>query len=113
MLVRLDTRKSGSIIWPRYHAQCHFVVYNGTLAYTSSSWQGALDDREDPDSRVVVNLRRKQDPDEAERERLASTIFAPEEETATFSMGNLVAPRKRSADEAVDDSTQADPFIDT
>jgi hypothetical protein len=88
------------------------VVYNGTLAHTSSSWQGALDDREDPDSSVVVNLRRKDDPDEAERERLASTIFAPEEETATFSMGNLVPPRKPSTDDPVEDTTQADPFID-
>jgi hypothetical protein len=71
-----------------------------------------LDDREDPDSSVVVNLRRKDEPDEAERERLAGTIFAPEEETATFSMGNLVPPRKPSPDESIEETTHADPFMD-
>jgi len=59
----------------------------------------------------VVLLRRKGDPSEAERERVASTIFADPDDVATFSRGNLVPPRPdtRDANEAAPPS---DPFFD-
>jgi len=70
-----------------------------------------MDDRTRPDTNVVL-LRRKGDPSEAERERLASTIFAEPDDIATFSRGNLVPPRPdtREADEKL--APSADPFFD-
>jgi hypothetical protein len=56
-----------------------------------------MDDREPPDTNVF-QLRRKDDPGEEERRRIASTIFA-EEDVGTFSRGNLVAPKRPSEDE--------------
>jgi hypothetical protein len=57
-----------------------------------------MDDRNRPDTNVVL-LRRKGDPSEAERERVASTIFAEPDDIATFSRGNLVPPRPDTRDE--------------
>ena len=58
-----------------------------------------MDDRTRPDTNVVL-LRRKGDPSEAERERVASTIFAEPDDIATFSRGNLVPPRPDTRDDA-------------
>ncbi len=70
-----------------------------------------MDDRTRPDTNVVL-LRRKGDPSEAERERVASTIFAEPDDIATFSRGNLVPPRPdtRHADEEL--APSPDPFFD-
>ena len=69
-----------------------------------------MDDRTRPDTNVVL-LRRKGDPSEAERERVASTIFAEPDEVATFSRGNLVPPSPdvRDANEV---EPSSDPFFD-
>src|ERR1700756_3093117 len=56
-----------------------------------------MDDRTRLDTNVVL-LRRKGDPCEAERERVASTIFAEPDDVATFSRGNLVPPRPDTRD---------------
>jgi len=56
-----------------------------------------MDDRDQPDINVV-QLRRKDDPGEEERKRIASTIFA-EEDVGTFSRGNLVAPKRPPEDQ--------------
>ena len=53
-----------------------------------------MDGRDQPDTNVV-RIRRRGDPSEAERRRLASTIFAEPDDVATFSRGNLVPPRPR------------------
>jgi len=50
-----------------------------------------MDDRKPPESNVV-RLRRDGEPDEEERQRLARTIFASEDDVATFSRGNLLLP---------------------
>ena len=50
-----------------------------------------MDGRDQPDTNVV-RIRRKGDPSEAERRRLASTIFAEQDDVGTFSRGNLVPP---------------------
>jgi hypothetical protein len=50
-----------------------------------------MDNRKRPNSKVV-RLRRNGDPSDEERQRLASTIFAEEDEVGTFSRGNLVPP---------------------
>ena len=50
-----------------------------------------MDDRKPPDTNVV-RLRRNGDPSDEERQRLASTIFAEQDEVGTFSRGNLVPP---------------------
>ena len=50
-----------------------------------------MDNRKPPDTNVV-QLRRDGDPSDEERQRLASTIFAEQDEIGTFSRGNLVPP---------------------
>ena len=69
-----------------------------------------MDDRDQPDSNVV-RLRRRGDPGEAERQRLASTIFAEEDDVGTFSRGNLVPP-KESAGRDEEAPAAPDPFFD-
>jgi hypothetical protein len=62
-----------------------------------------------PDTKVVP-LRRSQELGAEDRERLASTIFADEDEYGTFSRGNLVPPpASRTGPE---DPAQPDPFFD-
>lgn len=56
-----------------------------------------MDDRDHPDTNVF-HLRRKDEPGEEERRRIASTIFAEEDEVGPFSRGNLVAPKPRPDD---------------
>ena len=70
-----------------------------------------MDDRTRPDTNVVL-LRRKGDPCEAERERVASTIFAEPDDVATFSRGNLVPPRPDASDANDELAPSADPFFD-
>src|ERR1700758_1299625 len=70
-----------------------------------------MDDRNRPDTNVVL-LRRKGDPSEAERERVASTIFAEPDDIATFSRGNLVPPRPDTRDEDTHLAPSSDPFFD-
>jgi hypothetical protein len=48
-----------------------------------------MDDRKPPDTNVV-RLRRNGDLSDEERQRLASTIFADQDEVGTFSRGNLM-----------------------
>jgi hypothetical protein len=70
-----------------------------------------MDDCTPPDTNVVL-LRRKGDPCEAERERVASTIFAEPDDVATFSRGNLVPPRPDARDTAEEPAPSPDPFFD-
>ena len=63
----------------------------------------------DSTDRNVVPLRRSGGPDEAERKRLASTIFAEPDEIGTFSQGNLVPPPSQSLAE---ERRQPDPFFE-
>ena len=70
-----------------------------------------MDDRTRPDTNVVL-LRRKGDPSEAERERVASTIFAEPDDIATFSRGNLVPPRPDTRDDGAEPAPPSDPFFD-
>jgi hypothetical protein len=70
-----------------------------------------MDDRTPPDTNVVL-LRRKGDPCEAERERVASTIFAEPDDVATFSRGNLVPPPPDARDANDEAAPSADPFFD-
>ena len=70
-----------------------------------------MDDRTRPDTNVVL-LRRKGDPSEAERERVASTIFAEPDDIATFSRGNLVPPRPDTRDADAELAPSSDPFFD-
>jgi hypothetical protein len=63
----------------------------------------------EPTDRNVVPLRRGNGPDEKERKRLASTIFAEPDEISTFSQGNLVPPRPQSPDQ---EARRSDPFFD-
>jgi len=69
-----------------------------------------MDDRKPPDTNVV-RLRRSGDPSDEERQRLASTIFAPQDEVGTFSRGNLVPPAP-SAPPASNKPPAADPFFE-
>lgn len=69
-----------------------------------------MDDRDQPDSNVV-RLRRRGDPGEEERQRLASTIFAEEDDVGTFSRGNLLPP-KQNADHDEEVPAGPDPFFD-
>lgn len=69
-----------------------------------------MDDRTRPDTNVVL-LRRKGDPSEAERERVASTIFADPDDIATFSRGNLVPPQPDPRD-ANEEPASPDPYFD-
>jgi hypothetical protein len=71
-----------------------------------------MDGRDQPDTNVV-RIRRKGDPSEAERTRLASTIFAEQDDVGTFSHGNLVPPRTGQPDKAPDDGqTTVDPYFE-
>jgi hypothetical protein len=69
-----------------------------------------MDSREPPDTNVV-RLRREGDLTDEERKRLASTIFAEQDEVATFSRGNLVPP-KPATPPASEDSSAPDPFFE-
>ena len=62
-----------------------------------------------PDSKVVP-LRRSQELGAEDRERLASTIFAEQDDYGTFSRGNLVPPSSPSA--AGDDPAEPDEFFE-
>ena len=70
-----------------------------------------MDDRTRPDTNVVL-LRRKGDPSEAERERVASTIFTEPDDIATFSRGNLVPPRPETRDDDAELAPPSDPFFE-
>jgi hypothetical protein len=67
-----------------------------------------MDGRDQPDTNVV-RIRRRGDPSEAERRRLASTIFAEQDDVGTFSRGNLVPPPTEPPD---DDRGTADPYFE-
>ena len=69
-----------------------------------------MDDRKPPDTNVV-RLRRNGDPSDEERQRLASKIFAEQDEVSTFSRGNLVPPAP-PAPPASNDPPAADPFFE-
>src|SRR6202035_2755405 len=71
-----------------------------------------MDDRNQPDTNVV-RLRRKGDPSEAEREQLASTIFAEPDEVGTFSRGNLVPPSAAGQPGSDEPEPTADPFFES
>jgi hypothetical protein len=68
-----------------------------------------MDSREPQDSNVV-RLRREGEPSDEERERLASTIFASEDEIGPFSRGNLVPPAPAASSD--EPTTVEDPFFD-
>ena len=70
-----------------------------------------MDGRDQPDTNVV-RIRRRGDPSEAERRRLASTIFAEPDDVATFSRGNLVPPRPDARDANEELAPSSDPFFD-
>jgi hypothetical protein len=70
-----------------------------------------MDDRDPPDTNVF-RLRRQGDPDEARREQLARTIFARQDESETFSLGNLIPPESKQGDGDEDSEHQPDPFFD-
>jgi hypothetical protein len=69
-----------------------------------------MDNRPPPDSNVV-RLRRNGDPSEAERKKLASTIFAEQDDVGPFSCGNLVPPAP-TPPPAEEPSPEADPFFE-
>lgn len=72
-----------------------------------------MDDRDRPDIKVV-HLRRKDDPDDAERRRLAETIFAKQDEVATFSQGNLLHPKPPAAPPPpAIPAAEPDPFFES
>jgi hypothetical protein len=71
-----------------------------------------MDKREPPDNAKVVRLRRSGEPTDEERERLASTIFAEQDEVAPFSQGNLVLPSAKPPDTARDDAPPSDAFFE-
>src|ERR1700733_3120773 len=71
-----------------------------------------MDGREQPDTNVV-RIRRKGDPSQAERRRLASTIFAEEDDVGTFSRGNLVPPpTDHPTGPRDEDAATADPYFE-
>ena len=71
-----------------------------------------MDGRDQPDTNVV-RIRRRGDPTEAERRRLASTIFAEQDDVGTFSRGNLVPPPTDHPTEPPDDGpATADPYFE-
>jgi hypothetical protein len=71
-----------------------------------------MDGRDQTDTNVV-RIRRRGDPSEAERRRLASTIFAEEDDVGTFSRGNLVPPSTDHPTEPPDDDRgTADPYFE-
>jgi hypothetical protein len=69
-----------------------------------------MDNGKPPDTNVV-RMRRNGDPSDEERQRLASTIFAEQDEIGTFSRGNLVPPAP-TAPPASDEPSAADPFFE-
>ena len=69
-----------------------------------------MDDGKPPDTNVV-RLRRNGDLSDEERQRLASTIFADQDEVGTFSRGNLIPPA-RPAPPASNEPPAADPFFE-
>jgi hypothetical protein len=69
-----------------------------------------MDHGKPPDTNVV-RLRRNGDPSDEERERLAGTIFAEQDEIGTFSRGNLVPPAP-SAPPPNHEPSAADPFFE-
>jgi hypothetical protein len=69
-----------------------------------------MDSRQPPDTNVV-RLRRNGDLSDEELRRLASTIFAEQDEVGTFSRGNLVPP-KPPTPPTRDDVSSPDPFFD-
>ena len=72
-----------------------------------------MDGRDQTDTNVV-RIRRKGDPSEAERRRLASTIFAEQDDVGTFSRGNLVPPpTDHPAEPPDDDQAPADPYFES
>ena len=70
-----------------------------------------MDDRKPPDTNVV-RLRRNGNPSDEERQRLASTIFAEQDEVGTFSRGNLVPPARATPPPSDEPSPAADPFFE-
>ena len=71
-----------------------------------------MDGRDQTDTNVV-RIRRKGDPSEAERRRLASTIFAEQDDVGTFSRGNLVPPpTDHPTGPRDDDGAIADPYFE-
>ena len=69
-----------------------------------------MDNGKPPDTNVV-RLRRNGDPSDEERQRLASTIFAEQDEIGTFSRGNLVPPAPAPPPPSHEPSA-ADPFFE-
>jgi hypothetical protein len=69
-----------------------------------------MDNRKPPDTNVV-QLRRNGDPSDEERQRLASTIFAEQDEIGTFSRGNLVPPAPTTPPAPNQPPPAADPFF--
>jgi hypothetical protein len=69
-----------------------------------------MDDRDHTDTNVV-HLHRQAERDEAEREALARTIFADQDEIGTFSRGNLVPPTETDPQHE-DSKPAADSFFD-
>ena len=59
----------------------------------------------------VVRLRRNGDLSDEERQRLASTIFADQDEVGTFSRGNLIPPAPPTPP-ASNEPPAADPFFE-
>jgi hypothetical protein len=70
-----------------------------------------MDNRKPPDTNVV-RLRRNGDPSDEERQRLASTIFAEQDEIGTFSRGNLVPPAPTTLAAPNQPPAAADPFFE-
>ena len=67
-----------------------------------------MDDRQPPDSNVV-QLRPNGELSKEEREQLARTIFAAQDDVSTFSCGNLVPPPPPASSAP---SVEADPFFE-
>ena len=71
-----------------------------------------MDGRDQPDTNVV-QIRRRGDPSEAERKRLARTIFAEEDDVGTFSRGNLVPPPSSPSIQSRDAArVEPDPYFE-
>jgi hypothetical protein len=71
-----------------------------------------MDGRDQPDTNVV-QIRRRGDPSEAERKRLARTIFAEEDDVGTFSRGNLVPPAANRSSSSQDTArAERDPYFE-
>jgi len=64
-----------------------------------------------PDGKVVP-LRRSAGPDAEERQRLADTIFADEDDFGTFSRGNLIPPAAGAPPTAGQSAAPPDPFFE-